>query len=120
MVMQTSDNDPIIPFYSEWCTHRAEWHRLNDLPDNDGRQTAELDKTEKQEFQCYEAMASLTPVSMAGIAALAHAQWAYEGPSILPSDPQYKAECDQPENRIIASIWRFASGHHGLPRKNLL
>jgi hypothetical protein len=115
MAMQTSDNDPIIPFYSAWCAHRAEWHRLNNLPDNDGRQTAELDKAEKQEFQCYEAMASLIPLSMAGIAALAHVQWVYEGPSVLPSHEDYRTQCEQPENRIILSIWRAASGKDGIP-----
>jgi hypothetical protein len=115
MAMQTSDNDPIVPLYSEWCAHRAEWHRLNNLPENDGRQTLELDVAEKREFQCYEAMASVTPSSMAGIAALAHVQWAYEGPSVAQSHPQYQCECEQPENQIIASIWRSATGLKGWP-----
>lgn len=57
------------------------------------------------------------PQGLQGIAALAHV-WLDEFGPVGKSDSELAMiECAIPENRIIAAIWRAASGRRGLPTR---
>lgn len=65
--------------------------------------------------ESYNALCDTTPSSMAGIAALAKALWDTAGPGALPVGANFEGACGDPAARMLASIWRAASGKDGLP-----
>lgn len=112
--------DPILPLYREWLAARAEWLAADLAAEREGR----IDNlcpivraAEDREYAALDEMCGLKPVSLSGIAALAHALWVCGGPSLLEGTPDWEEECETWENRLIASIWRGASGQEGLPSR---
>lgn len=111
--------DPILPIYREWLAGREEWVAAELAAEREGRSDwlcPIVRAAEDREFAALDEMCVLKPVSMAGVAALAHALWVCGGPTLLEGTPDWEKECETWENRLIASIWRGASGQDGLPR----
>lgn len=115
----SATDDPILPLYQEWRAARAEWFRHYDLPGNGNWDSPESMAAANRETRAFYAMADMTPVSMEGIALLACVLWDAEGPASL-NDDVYAEECRTPKNRLIASIWRAASGQSGLPPRKVM
>ncbi|MEM1149850.1 MAG: hypothetical protein AAGI03_04735 [Pseudomonadota bacterium] len=61
-------------------------------------------------------LVEMTPISMAGVAALAHVYWDEYGPCFQPGAQDFEAQCGSFDSKLIAAIWRGASGRDGLPR----
>ena len=107
--------DSILPIYREWLAARAEWYELSDLPGNEDWEWPESKAAENREWAAFEAMLETRPTTMEGVAALAAALWAWEGPCWKPSSPEYSEALDDTTNRLIAAIWKASSGSDGLP-----
>lgn len=111
-----SEADPIVPLYREWLSARAEWSRLATMPGNENWDWPEARDAEAREDAAFDAMARLTPTSLEGMAALTYMIWDNSGPSAFTTSPEYPRQCDYPEVRMIAALWRAATGETGLPR----
>lgn len=98
--------DPILPLYRQWQEARAEWHALADLPGNENWDSAATVEADARENAAFWAMLDMTPVTMEGVAALAHVLWTLEGPSPPPGTADYEESLTQPANRIMAALWR--------------
>jgi hypothetical protein len=112
--------DPIIPLYQEWLALRAEWRRHSNIPRADGSDPTDSPECKAiyaREWDLFEKLAGAEPVSLEGMAALAHVLWIMAGPESFPDTPAFKEQCAIPENRIIAAIWRAASGAAGFPNE---
>jgi hypothetical protein len=106
-----SKEDPIMAVYRDWCTAREEWFDLSDtFPE-----PPELDEAANREFDAFYRMAEMQPVTMEGMAALAHVFWNYEGPQGATGSALYEEECGTRSNRLVAAIWRAGSGEAGVP-----
>jgi hypothetical protein len=108
-------HDPVLPHYRQWVSARAEWLRLTDLPGNGNYDAPESMAEEDKEQTAFRAMCEETPTSMEGIAALAHALWDLDGPVFCPDHEDYEAATNSQNCKLIAAIWRAASGQTGLP-----
>lgn len=108
--------DPVLPIYREWCAANAEW---SGVVREAGDDYESLPDTSEVEARFYAAsdriLACPAPTTLAGIAALAHLLWDYEGPGAPSDGPEYAKQCGQTGNKLIATIWRAASGQDGLP-----
>ena len=109
-----ASEDPIIPHYRRWTAALAEWRRLAELSED--WEGPEFEAVTRIESEATDAMVDMTPQSPEGFAALAHVLWYWEGPSMSPDCPEYADACKTIGNRLIAAIWRGASGRDGLPR----
>lgn len=107
--------DPILPLYRDWKLARKEWHRLSDMPGNENWDCPESLAADDRESAAFWAIVDMTPVSIEGIAALAHVLWINDGPNSRADDPDYPVECAWPGNKMIRAIWQAASGQDGLP-----
>ncbi|ARE38324.1 hypothetical protein RGUI_0183 [Rhodovulum sp. P5] len=114
-VMAGASEDPILPLYREWVQARKDWYALADLPGNEDWDSPETIEAQDREDRAFWALCDLTPCSMEGVAALAHVLWVLDGPSVVPTHPEYADQCAWPENRLLAAIWRAGSGQTGLP-----
>lgn len=109
------DEDPILPLYREWWDGMTEWYRIIRAPDHDEETPEEKEAYRRWDEAC-SAIRNMTPTSMAGIAALAHVFWEFSGCSAKSIGAElYEAECNNPERKPIALIWRAASGKDGWP-----
>lgn len=107
--------DPILAHYDDWRAANVEFMRLSYEPGNGNMDSPESCDAQRREFEALGAMLDMTPISQAGIAALAHVLWEFHGPYLPPSDEDFQANCNEQGNRLIAAIWRAASGKGGLP-----
>lgn len=110
--------DPIMPLYHDWLDLRAKWRRCSDMPREDSIDPVDAPECKavyNRAWEVFEELAGIEPVSLHGLAALAHVLWIMKGPASLPNTPAFKEECAIPENRIIAAIWRAVSGETGFP-----
>lgn len=117
---QQCSDDPIVPLYRKWLALRSKWRMLSDIPQADGSDPTDSPECKAAyacEWDLFEELAGAEPVSLEGLAALAHVLWIMAGPVSLPGSPDFKEQCAKPENRIIAAIWRAASGETGLPHE---
>lgn len=108
--------DPILPIYRRWCAVRAE--RMIAIHDAECARRDPcpiVEALSDREFAAFDELRELTPASMAGIAACAHALWVYGGPCALEGTADWHEECRSWENELILSIWRAASGRDGFP-----
>lgn len=109
--------DPILPAYREWLATRTEWKRLMSLALDDEMEdpSPELLAAEALWDAAFNELMKLEPQGLQGIAALAHVWLDEFGPVGKSNSELAEIECAIPENRIIAAIWRAASGQEGLP-----
>lgn len=114
---QAEAEDPIMPAYREWLTTRTEWKRLMSLASDDEMEYPgpEILAAEARWDAAFKELMKLEPKGLQGIAALSHV-WLDEFGPLDKFDSELAAiECAIPENRIVAAIWRVASGREGLP-----
>lgn len=107
--------DPILPYYREWIAATREWLSYAELPGNGNWDMPASRAAAARIDAAFFAMIEMTPVSMAGIAALAHVIWDSEGPSGFHDSSKFVEECAEPGNKLMLAIWRAASGESGLP-----
>lgn len=108
--------DPLLAIYSRWCAVRAE--RMIAIHDAESARRDPcpiVEALSDREFAAFDELRELTPASLAGIAACAHALWLYGGPCSLEGTADWHEECRSWENELILSIWRAASGRDGFP-----
>lgn len=110
--------DPVLPIYRKWCAARAEWLELSELEGNGDFEHPQSLAAEKIENDAFFAMVEMSPTSLEGVAAMAHVFWEVYGPCMPDDAPDYVSATEEPENKLIAAIWRCASGENGLPRQN--
>ncbi|PCH70210.1 MAG: hypothetical protein COC12_08550 [Rhodobacteraceae bacterium] len=113
--MAEAQADPIVPLCQQWLAARNEWIHLSEIPGNEDWKRPESVAAEQREFAAFHKMLEMTPVTNEGIAALAHVHWAMFGPASIEGSVSFKKECNRSENKIMAAIWRGASGKGGLP-----
>lgn len=112
------EEDPVLPLYREWLDAREEWRRYAWAPGNGDWDFPESKAAEARENAAYFALRDMTPASLAGIAALTHVLWTIAGPTSAEwNEPTYSEECEQDEHKMIAAIWRAASGQQGAPSR---
>jgi hypothetical protein len=107
--------DPIIPLYQEWCRARRDWLAMADKPGNEDWDHPESKAAEARWDAAFDAMLKLTPASLPGIAAFAHVLWSLVGPSSAEDTPDFEEECELPECKLLAGIWRGAGGASPIP-----
>lgn len=105
-----------MPIYRAWNKAITEWNHYAEMPGNENLDWPEAKAAEARENAAFSAMIDMSPVSMEGIAAIAHLLWETEGLDVIPTNEEYSAHCDSAGNRLIRAIWRAASGKEGLPR----
>ncbi len=115
--MASQKADPILPLYREWCDARAEWIHYSEMPGNEDWKWPESTDSAAREDAAFFRMIDMTPVSMEGLAALAHVHWDTDGPVHVETRENFTVECNQSGNKLMAAIWRGASGQNGLPRR---
>lgn len=112
-----SAEDPVLPLFREWVAARRTWYDRIEGPDGDD--TWSLPDTKDasaQENTAYNALLHTTPTTLAGIAALAVVLWDLASHDIPPGVPIEALHLpDEPALRLIAAIWRAASGRDGFP-----
>lgn len=101
-------HDPILVPYQQWLGARRDW-----LAHEESAALRVL--AEEREDEAFATLVNATPTSMEGIAALIHVLWDMEGPSVNPDHDAYLEQADDPALKLIAAIWRAASGKSGLP-----
>ncbi|PJN95107.1 hypothetical protein CNY89_10450 [Amaricoccus sp. HAR-UPW-R2A-40] len=62
-----------------------------------------------------EQIEDMEPTTMAGIAAVAHVAWATDAMPWAVGSEDYLREAERPFCKMLAAIWRCASGETGLP-----
>lgn len=102
--------DPVIPVYERWLTARADWYRYADLPGNGNWDMPESLEAEARENAAFWEILDITPISFAGIAALAHVLWDLDGPPINPDHEEYREMADHPNCKLMLGILRAAIG----------
>ncbi|RYH02747.1 hypothetical protein EU805_09075 [Salipiger sp. IMCC34102] len=107
--------DPVVPLYHQWLAARAEWYELAKLPSNADFDDPRSLEAAAREDAAFNAAAELTPCSSDGMAALAHMVWESFGPTAIVNSPDYQRQCDFPDIKMIAALWRAASGKPGRP-----
>jgi len=107
--------DPILPLHREWMAARVEWFRCVGVGKSGDTDKPECIAAKEREHEALEQMLEMTPTSMAGIAALAHVLWDRAGPGSTPGTEYFDDECEDEECKLMAAIWRAASGRSGLP-----
>lgn len=108
------DEDPIMPIYREWWASRLAWNALVEL--DLSWESQEVKAAEARENAAFLAIIEITPVSLEGIAAMAHVMFQDFGPQTRRDlSEQYLEESEWPQNKMMAAIWRGASGKTGLP-----
>lgn len=112
---KTAGEDPILPLYRQWVAARNEWHRYVGLPGNENWDAPESKAAEAQENAAFWEMIEMTPTSMEGIAALIHILWSLEGPAVATDHEEFHERADHPNCKLMAAIWRGATGRDGLP-----
>lgn len=104
-------DDPIMPVYREWCAARIEWDRYADLPGNEDWDSPEsLAAQAREDAAFWTIVHELTPVTVAGIGALAHVLWSIAGPCFDRDIEGELPEFEAPEDVLMLKIWRAASG----------
>lgn len=116
MHMQHQDFDPILQLYSDWCAAEAELKRIANLSGDGRMETPEAEAAIERESSAFEDLIKMTPTSVSGLAALAHALWSVEGPGAPEDTPLFVEQASQPGPQLIAAIWRSATGKNGFPR----
>ena len=115
LVEALATEDPIMPLFRQWRAARDEWLRVFDLPGNGSFDIPEVAAAIKREHAALYAMLDLTPISIAGIAALATVLWDLGGPSMDESQEGFAEASALPEQKLMLAIYRGASGESGLP-----
>ena len=111
-----STSSLILETYAKWSRARSEWEALSILPGNEHFDSPEMHSAEAREHEAFLALIEMSPANMAEIAVLAHVLWEHDGPASQDGGADYIEEANFPENRLMAAIWRGASGQSGLPR----
>lgn len=62
-----------------------------------------------------EQVEDMEPKTMDGIAAMAHVAWATDAMPWAEGSEEYLKEAERPFCKMLAAIWRLASGKPGLP-----
>jgi hypothetical protein len=112
-----STSAPLLMVYDRWAKARDEWEALSVLPGNENFDSPEMRDAEVREHDAFLALIEMTPTNMAEIAAPAHVLWEHDGPASQDGRVDYLEEAAFPENRLMAAIWRGASGRDGLPQR---
>ncbi|WP_152534632.1 hypothetical protein [Martelella sp. AD-3] len=109
--------DPTLFHYRVWRAVRAEWCRALIQVESGQTTVKNLDAIQRRELEARDALISLTPTTLNGIAAIAHLLWDELGPSKANlSEGEYAARCaSDPTLKMIAAIWRAADGSHTPP-----
>ena len=105
--------DPILEPYNRWWKAFEEFGRLAVLPDADWESPEMVALCDARNIG-FDDVDDGQPVNMAGIAAVAHVIWA-NSITYRPGSPDFDIEVNEPNTRMIAAIWRCASGKTGLP-----
>lgn len=104
--------DPVLPIYRRWREAREEWMAKSEAGhDWEG---ADMQALEDAEYAALDELIAATPTTLAGIAALAHVFWVKQA-VWAEGSPEREEEIQSDEFKLIASIWRGASGRTGLP-----
>lgn len=107
--------DPVPPIYRAWCAARADVNRiLGDDPDQP--ETDEFRAACAREDAAFENILRVEPTTMEGFAAAAHVLWDTDGPDAIEGSEAWDEQCTAPASRMLATIWRAASGRDGMPR----
>lgn len=112
-----SADDPTLTLYHDYLKADRDWHIASELPGNGNYDFPESLDAESRKFRAIDRMAETTPSSMAGLAALVHVFWREYGPVGTCGSELYDFEIDRSENRLLASLWRGASGESGVPSR---
>ena len=107
--------DPILLLYRQWVAARKEWYSYADLPGNEDWDMPESLRAAAQEDAAFYAMLEMTPISVAGVAALVHVLWDFIGPVGITGTEEYLKRAEQPDCKMMGAIWRYASGQQSLP-----
>ena len=109
--------DPILVHYRAWIAARTVWYELSDLPSNGNWDSPEIKAFEQAEGAARAAMLAVPARSKSGLAALVHLAWDDNGPSVLPSHPEYEAQCQEHEKQPILALWRSLTGEARPPER---
>lgn len=111
--------DPVLPVYRRWRESHEAWIALVERPQNRWLECADIPGA-KALFAAREKaffeLIDMTPVSLEGVAALAHVLWVDDGPSYREDHPAHIEEMKAPELKLKAAMWRAISGPDGLLR----
>ncbi len=110
-----ADDARLLALCREYFAAVRECDRLVRLPGNGDMDTPECVAALERQHAALEAVSGVTPRTMAGIAALAEVLWHFNGPCFLVGTEGFAEEIAAPENRLLAAIWRGASGRDGIP-----
>lgn len=105
--------DPILAPYRRWWAAYTEFARLSgtDIPWESPEMVALSDARD----EAREQIEDMEPLTMEGIAAVAHVAWATDAMPWAEGSEEYLKEAEQPFCKMLAAIWRCASGATGLP-----
>ncbi len=107
--------DPLVPLYREWLDARQIWSNLANLPGNGNSLDPESFAAEARVFAAEEAMLTIKPTSLEGLAALAALAWSYVGPCATDTD-EFERQAQMYECRAIMAIWGACTGKNSWPR----
>lgn len=113
-VAMADQHDPLVPLYHEWLEARRTWRVLADLPGNENFDDPRLLAVQAREYAAEEAMLTLKPTSLEGIAALAALSWDYVNPGL--TDPvEFAEQARHIDCRAVMAIWKACTGLDGYP-----
>lgn len=111
--------DPVLPIYRRWRENHEAWIAILEQPENRRLDCDDIPGA-KALFAAREKaffeLIDMTPVSLEGVAALAHVLWVDDGPSYREDHPGHIEEMKAPELKLKAAMWRAISGPDGLLR----
>lgn len=107
--------DPVPSIFRAWCAARADVNRILGV-DPAMAETDELRAAYAAEDAAFEDILRVEPTTMEGFAAVAHVLWDTDGPDAIEGSEAWSDQCIAPSSRMLATIWRAASGRDGMPR----
>ena len=113
--VNATEPDPIIPLYEDWWSARLEWVELSKSQADGEWDEPVMNAAEQRESAAFDALLEARPTTLQGAAALLHVYWAIEGPAFAPGTPKHEEALRRPCNRLILTLWKFASGADALP-----
>jgi hypothetical protein len=111
--MAANASDPILTPYRRWWEAYLEFGRLS----QEGAlwESPEMVALSETRDEAREQVEDMQPVTMAGIAAVAHVAWATDAMPWAEGSEGYLREAERPFCKMLAAIWRLSSGKPGLP-----
>lgn len=105
--------DPILEPYNRWWAAYTEFARLSGT--DVSWESPEMVALSEARDEARQQVEDMEPVTMAGIAALVHVAWATDAMPHAEGSEDYLREAERPFCKMLAAIWRRASGETGLP-----